>query len=84
MIDWGALLNVVLVSLAAGVAVIVLVALALVGLGARVPATADVGVDGDGEARRSPLSPAVGTAVAVICLLAAVLIVGYGLYIIIS
>lgn len=79
MIDWGALLNVVLVSLAAGVAVVALVAFALVGLSARVQVA-----EGGAEARRAPLSPGAGTAVAAVCLLAAVAIVAYGLYIIIS
>ncbi|WP_433507850.1 hypothetical protein ACQP04_16155 [Pseudonocardia halophobica] len=64
-----------LVSLVVGVALIALVAFALVGLSARnQPAT--VG--------RRGLSPAAGTAVAGLCLAASALIVGYGLYVIVS
>jgi hypothetical protein len=74
-IAWGSLFLVFVVSLAIGVAVVVLVAFALVGLSARSqPAT--VG--------RRGLSPAAGTAVAGLCLTAAALIVGYGLYVIVS
>jgi hypothetical protein len=74
-ISWAALGTVVVVSLVVGVAVIALVAFALVGLSARSqPAT--VG--------RRGLSPAAGTAVAGLCLTATALIVGYGLYVIVS
>ncbi|MCE0768033.1 hypothetical protein LWC35_34805 [Pseudonocardia kujensis] len=74
-IAWGALGAVALVSLVAGVAVIALVAFALVGLSAR-SQPAPVG--------RRGLSPAAGTAVAGLCLAAAALIVGYGLYVIVA
>jgi hypothetical protein len=79
-IAWGSLGVVVAVSLAVGVAVVVLVAFALVGLAARRP----LPVDSTGVGRRSSLSPAVGTAVAALCLAAVAAIVGYGLYIIVA
>ena len=56
-----------------------LVAFALVGISARVGVPAGGPDDG-----AKTLSPAVGTAVAGICLLAVALIVGYGLWIIIA
>jgi hypothetical protein len=75
-IDWKSLLVVGVVSLAASVAIVVLVALALVGLSAR-----------SGTARpgggASALSPAAGTTLACVSLLAAVAIVGYGLYLVV-
>ena len=74
-IAWGSLLIVCVASLAIGVAVVVLVAFALVGLSARAVVPA-------GGA--PTLSPAAGTAIAGVCLLAAAAIVGYGLWIIIS
>jgi hypothetical protein len=79
-IEWGSLLVVCAVSLAAGVAVVVLVSLALVGLSARVAQP----VGGPADGARAPLSAGAGTAVAAACLLAAAAIVGYGLYVIIS
>jgi hypothetical protein len=79
-IAWGSLLVVCVVSLAVGVAVVALVAFALVGLSARAPRP--VGGHDDGAA--PPLSPATGTAVAALCLLAVAAIVGYGLYVIIA
>jgi hypothetical protein len=78
-VDWGAVLVVCAVSLAAGVAVVALVALALVGLSARAPQR----VGGPEDGARPALTPAAGTAVAGLCLLAAAAIVGYGLYIIV-
>lgn len=78
-IEWGSLLAVVGVSITAGVAVVVLVAFALVGLSTRAPQPAGGPADG---AKPVP-SPATGTAVAAICLVAALAIVGYGLYIIV-
>ncbi|GAA4687158.1 hypothetical protein GCM10023215_23480 [Pseudonocardia yuanmonensis] len=74
-IAWGALGTVVIASLVIGVALIALVSFALVGLSARSqPATAG----------KRGLSPAAGTAVAGLCLAAGALIVGYGLYVIVS
>jgi hypothetical protein len=92
MINWGALGVVSLVSLAGGVVVVVLVALALVGLSAREPVseTADInaefGADGTepvGRATGPAMSPAAGTALAAVCLLAAAAIVVYGLALIV-
>ena len=86
-INWGSLGIVALVSLAVGVAVGVLVSLALVGLSAREatmdgePVSADdTPIIGRGS---STLSPAAGTAVAGVCLIAAAAIVLYGLYLIV-
>jgi hypothetical protein len=77
-IHWGSLLEVAVVALAVAVAVAVLVAFAIVGLSARERAAA--GVNGGGTA----LNATTGTALAAVCLLATLAIVGYGLYIIIS
>ncbi|MBN9111295.1 MAG: hypothetical protein J0I34_21230 [Pseudonocardia sp.] len=79
-IAWGSLGIVSLVSLAAGVAVVVLLSVALVGLSAR----AKQPVGGPHDGAEPGLSPAAGTAIAAVCLLAAAAIVGYGLYLIIA
>jgi hypothetical protein len=75
-IDWGSLLLVALVSLAAAVAVVVLVALALVGLSS---ARTDAPRGGAGA---SVLSPAVATTMAYVCLFAAAAIAAYGIYLV--
>jgi hypothetical protein len=75
-IDWGSLLLVTLVSLAAAVAVVVLVALALVGISA---ARSDVPRAGAGA---SVVNPAVATTMASVCLLASAAIVAYGIYLV--
>ena len=84
MINWGALGVVSLVSLAGGVVVVVLMAVALVGLSAREPVaeTAD-GTEPVGRATGPAMSPAAGTALAAVCLLAAAAIVVYGLALIV-
>ena len=86
-INWGSLGIVAVVSLAVGVLVVVLVSLALVGLSAREaapdgePVSADdTPIIGRGS---STMSPAAGTAVAGVCLIAAAAIVLYGLYLIV-
>jgi hypothetical protein len=86
-VNWGALGVVTIVSFAIGVLVVVLVSLAVVGLSARETApdgergsADDPPVSGRGG---STLSPAAGTAVAVVCLLGAAAIVLYGLYVIV-
>ena len=87
MINWGALGVVTIVSLAAGVAIVVLVALALVGLSAREAvgtagepvAESFDGTEPVGRASGPAMSPAAGTALAVLCLLAVAAIVLYGL-----
>jgi hypothetical protein len=83
-INWGALLVVALTSFGSAVGVVVLVALALLGLSARDNGTAvsDTGVAGGGT--RLGMSSATGTLVAGLCLLGAVAIAGYGLWIIIN
>ena len=78
-IAWGSLLTVCVVSLAIGVTIVVLVGFALVGLSARTGVPAGGPDDG-----AKTLSPAAGSAVAGVCLLAAAAIVGYGLWIIIT
>jgi hypothetical protein len=75
-IDWAILAVVAVVAAAAAVTVVLLVAFALVGLSAG----AERRVRGDGVAFRAR---GTGTALAVLCLLAAGLIVGYGLFLII-
>jgi hypothetical protein len=79
-IDWASLVQVAAVAAAAALAVVLLVAFALVALSARSGLPVE-GPDG-GDASRT--RPGVGTAVAVLCLLAAGLIVCYGLYLIIA
>lgn len=90
MINWGALGVVSVVSLAAGVVIVVLLALALVGLSAREPVLADDaaltssdGTEPVGKATGPAMSPAAGTALAALCLLAVAAIVVYGLALII-
>jgi len=72
-IDWGTLAAIAVVAGAAAVTVVLLVSFALVGLSARTGR--QVGV-------RAPGAP--GLAVATLCLVAAGLIVAYGLYLIIA
>jgi len=83
-INWGALLVVAIVSFGSAVGVVVLIAFALLGLSARAGGTAAGGTAVAGGGSRLGLSPAAGTFVAALCLLAAAVIVGYGLWIIIS
>lgn len=74
-IDWETLVAVVVVAAAAALTVVLLVAFALVAV-ARVP-----GPEGRGTPGRRP---AAWAAVAVLCVLAAGLIVCYGLYLIVA
>ena len=71
-IDWASLAEVAIVAAAAAVSVVCLVAFAIVGLSSRAE-RGTVGSHAD-----------LGTAVAALCLLAAGLVVGYGLYTIIT
>jgi hypothetical protein len=77
-IDWATLAVVAVVAAAVALSVVLLVAFALVGLSAR----AGRRLGDDGVASRT--HPDLGTAVAVLCVLAAGLIVCYGLYLIIA
>ncbi|MGY1745475.1 hypothetical protein [Blastococcus sp. SYSU D00695] len=77
-VDWGTLAEIVVVAAAAALTVVLLVALALVGWSGRPARRAPGAVGADGG------HTAVGTAVAALCLLAAGLVVGYGLYLIVS
>jgi hypothetical protein len=77
-VDWATLAVVAVVAAAAAGTVVLLVAFALVGLSAR----AGRRVNDDGIA--SGTRPDVGTVAAVLCVLAAGLIVCYGLYLIIA
>lgn len=83
-INWGALLIVAFVSFGSAVGVVALIAFALLGLSARAGSTTagHTGIAEDGS--RIGLSPTAGTLVAALCLLAAAVIVGYGLWIIIG
>jgi hypothetical protein len=81
VINWMALGIVAVVALVVGVLVVVLVSLALVGLSARQFDPSDEGAGGGRRPGR--LSPAGGTATAVVCLAAAAIIVLYGFYLLI-
>jgi hypothetical protein len=79
-IDWGTLATIGVVAAAAAVTVVLLVSFAIVGLSAS-SAQPVHGRDGGGP---SGIRSASGVALAVVCLLAAGLIVCYGLYLIIG
>ena len=79
-IDWASLATVAVVAAAAALTVVLLVAFALVALSTRSGLPADCPDGGDASRTR----PGVGTAIAVLCLLAAGLIVCYGVYLIIA
>jgi hypothetical protein len=79
-IHWEKLLGVFVVSFGATVAVVALVTLALLGLSAR---AARLGPS-DAPARPALFSPPVGTAVAAVCLVAAALVVLFGLWAIVA
>jgi hypothetical protein len=79
-IDWSSFVAIAVVAAAAALAVVLLVAFGLVGLSAR--SARPVAGSDDGTA--SGTRPALGTAVAVLCVLAAALIVCYGLYLIVA
>jgi hypothetical protein len=78
-IDWATLTEIAVVAAAATVTVVLLVAFALLGLSAPAGRRAH-----DRTGGASGMSPAAGTAVAALCLLAAGLIVCYGLFLIIA
>jgi hypothetical protein len=75
-IDWGTFAEIAVVAAAATVTVVLLMAFALVGLSPR--SARQVGALTPGA------RPALGLAVATLCLVAAGLIVAYGLYLIIA
>ena len=75
-IDWATLAVIAVVAAAAAVTVVLLISFALVGLSARSGRQDDDRVPG--------ARPAAGVAVAALCLVAAGLIVSYGLYLIIG
>jgi hypothetical protein len=79
-IDWATLGAIAVVAGAATLTVVLLVAFALVGLSARPERRGDV-PDDDGT---PGMHTATGTSVAALCLLAAGLLVCYGLYLIIA
>ena len=80
-IDWATLGTIAVVAAAAAVTTVLLVACALVGLPAR---SERRGVNGADEGVASGPHPAVGAALAALCLVAAGLIVCYGLYLIVA
>ncbi|SEO55334.1 hypothetical protein [Trujillonella endophytica] len=77
-IDWATLTEVAVVAAAAALTVVLLVSSALVGLSARVQQGDPTVQDGHGDGARA------GTVVAVLCVAAGALIVGYGLYLIVA
>jgi hypothetical protein len=79
-IDWASLATVAVVAAAAALTVVLLIAFALVALSNRPRQPVD-GPDGE---RPSGARVGVGTAVATLCLMAAGLIVAYGLYLIVG
>jgi hypothetical protein len=79
-IDWAMLAGIAVVSAAAAVTVVLLVSFALVALSDGPQRHVDSADDGGVSGTRT----ATGTAVAVLCLCAAGLIVCYGLYLIIA
>ena len=79
-IDWASLAEVAIVAAAAALTVVLLIAFAVVALSTR----SDPGGDGRDGGHPSGIHPGVATAVAVLCVLAAGLIVCYGLYLIIA
>ena len=79
-IDWGTLAAIAVVAAAAALTVVLLVAFALVALSG--PARTQV--DGPDDGRAPGTHTAAGTAVAGLCLVAAGLIVCFGLYLIIA
>lgn len=79
-IDWASLAEVAVVAAAAALTVVLLVAFAIVGLSLR----SGLPIDGSDGGDPSGTRAAVGTAITVLCLLAAGLIVCYGLYLIIA
>jgi hypothetical protein len=79
-IHWATLVAVAVVAAAAALTVVLLVSFAIVGLSAR----SRLPVGGPGGGETSGIRPRVGTSIAVLCVLAAGLIVCYGLYLIIA
>jgi len=79
-IDWASLAEVAVVAAAAALTVVLLIAFAVVALSSR----SAPGVDGPDGGHASRSHPVVGTTVAVLCMLAAGLVVCYGLYLIIA
>jgi hypothetical protein len=78
-IAWGTLAAIAVVAAAAALTVVLLVAFAIVGLSASSAQPAEGSDDGDAPGTRFA-----GTAIAVLCVLAAGLIVCYSLYLIIE
>ncbi len=78
-IDWASFVAIAVVAAATALTVVLLVAFAIVALSSR----SGLPVDGPDGGDASGTRPGVGTAIAVLCLLAAILIVCYGLYLII-
>jgi hypothetical protein len=79
-IDWATLAAIAVVAAAATLTVVLLVAFALVGLSGH----SRLQVDGPDDSGASGVHPAAGTATAVLCLLAAGLIVCLGLFLIVA
>ena len=79
-IDWGSLVLAAVISAGVTVGVVSLVAFALVGLSACVHRP----IGGRNDGAPPPVRPAVGAAIAAVCTLAVALIVGYGLFLVVT
>ena len=79
-VDWASLVAVAVIAAAAALTVVLLVAFAIVGLSARSGLPVGGPEGGDASCTRAR----VGTSIAVLCVLAAGLIVCYGLYLIVA
>ena len=79
-VDWQTLGEITVVSAAAALTVVLLVACALVASSGRADPRAATPADGEAPGTRT----AVGTAVTTLCLVAAGLVVGYGIYLIVA
>jgi hypothetical protein len=79
-IDWASLAVVAVVAAAAALTIVLLISFAVVGLSGR----SELRIDGPDGGRAAGTHADVGTVTAVLCVLGAGLIVGYGLYLIIA
>ncbi|TQM44895.1 hypothetical protein [Pseudonocardia cypriaca] len=79
-IDWGSLVLAAVISAGVTLGVVSLVAFAVVGLSAR----AHRPIGGRDDGAPPPVRPAVGAAIAAVCVVAVALIVGYGLFLVVT
>jgi hypothetical protein len=83
-IDWASLATVAVVAAAAALTVVLLISFAVVALSVRSGRRAGGPAGGPADGDASVAHAGVGTAIAAVCVLAAGLIVCYGLYLIIA